>query len=363
MPAFPLPPGSTIGILGGGQLGRMLALAAAKLGLKTHIYCPEAGSPAFEVAGTFTIAAYEDAEALARFAASVDVVTYEFENVPGETARLLSAAVAVAPAPSILAVSQDRLTEKQFIEAQGIPVPAFANVENLADLHAAVARFGTPCVLKTRTMGYDGKGQAKIMDAAGAEAAWDAIGRKPAIAEAFVPFAAEVSVIAARGRDGQTAVFDIPLNEHRNHILHSSTVPSGLAEATETAARAIGAKLAQSFDYVGVMAVELFLVRENGTETLLVNEIAPRVHNSGHWTESACMSSQFEQHIRAVAGWPLASTARFADVEMTNLIGSDADHWQALAAEPGAAVHLYGKAEGRPGRKMGHVNRLKTPVN
>jgi len=355
MAAFPLPPGSTIGILGGGQLGRMLALAAAKLGLKTHIYCPEAGSPAFDVAAEFTCASYEDAEALARFAAQVDVVTYEFENVPGKTAAILGAAVPVAPSPSILAITQDRLTEKQFIEAQGIPVPAFANVENLNDLNAAIARLGTPCVLKTRTMGYDGKGQAKIMNPGQAEAAWDAIGRKPAIAEAFVPFSAEVSVIAARGRDGQTAVFDIPLNEHRNHILHSSTVPSGLSDATEKAAREIGHKLAQSLDYVGVMAVELFVVGDN----LLVNEIAPRVHNSGHWTESACMSSQFEQHIRAVAGWPLAATTRFADVEMTNLIGADADAWASLATEPGTALHLYGKAEARAGRKMGHVNRLK----
>ena len=355
MVAFPLPPGSTIGILGGGQLGRMLALAAAKLGLKTHIYCPEVGSPAFDVAADFTCAAYEDAEALSRFAASVDVVTYEFENVPGQTAAILGAAVAVAPAASILAITQDRLTEKRFIEAQGIPVPAFANVESLDDLHAALARLGTPCVLKTRTMGYDGKGQAKIMSAAEAEAAWHAIGRKPAIAEAFVPFSAEVSVIVARGRDGQTAVFDIPLNEHRNHILHRSSVPSGLSEATEKAAREIGQKLAQSFDYVGVMAVELFVVGDR----LLVNEIAPRVHNSGHWTESACMSSQFEQHIRAVVGWPLAATERFADVEMTNLIGAELEDWAKLAAEPGAALHLYGKAEARQGRKMGHVNRLK----
>jgi 5-(carboxyamino)imidazole ribonucleotide synthase len=355
MAAFPLAPGSTIGILGGGQLGRMLALAVAKLGLKSHVYCPEAGSPAFDVAAAFTCAAYEDAEALARFAASVDVVTYEFENVPGKTAAILGAAVPVAPSPSILAITQDRLTEKQFIEAQGIPVPGFANVENLNDLNAAIARLGTPCVLKTRTMGYDGKGQAKIMTPADAQAAWDAIGQKPAIAEAFVPFSAEVSVIVARGRDGQTAVFDVPLNEHRNHILHTSTVPSGLSEATEKAAREIGQKLAQSFDYVGVMAVELFVVGDS----LLVNEIAPRVHNSGHWTESACMSSQFEQHIRAVAGWPLASTARFADVQMTNLIGADAEGWAALAAEPGVALHLYGKAEARAGRKMGHVNRLK----
>ena len=275
-------------------------------------------------------------------------------HLPGMAASMTRIPVLGVPIESAALKGVDSLHSIVQMPA-GIPVPAFANVESLDDLHAALARLGTPCVLKTRTMGYDGKGQAKIMSPAEAEAAWQAIGRKPAIAEAFVPFSAEVSVIVARGRDGQTAVFDIPLNEHRNHILHRSSVPSGLSEATEKAAREIGQKLAQSFDYVGVMAVELFVVGDR----LLVNEIAPRVHNSGHWTESACMSSQFEQHIRAVVGWPLAATERFADVEMTNLIGAELEDWAKLAAEPGAALHLYGKAEARQGRKMGHVNRLK----
>jgi 5-(carboxyamino)imidazole ribonucleotide synthase len=355
----PLPPGSTIGILGGGQLGRMLALAAARLGLNTHVYCPEAASPAFAVATHHTCAAYEDAQALTHFAQSVQVVTYEFENVPEAAAHLLEQTTAVAPAPSILAITQDRLTEKNFIAAQGIALPDYANVESLGDLTAALARLGLPAVLKTRRFGYDGKGQSKIMTLAEAPLAWLAIGQQPAILEAFVPFAAEISVIVARDAQGRTQCFDVPLNVHKNHILHTSTVPSGLSPATEAAARQIGETLAQALGYVGVMAVELFLLREAGQDRLIVNEIAPRVHNSGHWTESACTISQFEQHIRAVAGWPLGTPHRFADVVMENLIGADADNWQALAAEPGVALHLYGKAQARPGRKMGHVNRLK----
>lgn len=360
---LPLPPGATIGILGGGQLGRMLALAAARLGFKTHVYCPEAESPAFDVATAFTCAPYGDEAALARFAAAVDAVTYEFENVPDAAAALLEKAVPVAPSPSILAITQDRLTEKNFIAAQGVAVPDFANVESLDGLKTAIARLGCPAVLKTRRMGYDGKGQAKIMAPSEAAAAWEAVGQKPSILEAFVPFAAEVSVLVARGRDGRMACFDVPLNVHRNHILHTSTVPSGLQPATEAAARAIGEKLADAFGYVGLMAVELFVLRENGTERLMANEIAPRVHNSGHWTEAACSVSQFEQHVRALAGWPLAEPRRFADVEMTNLIGAEADEWQELATEPGASLHLYGKAQARPGRKMGHVNRLKRPLD
>ena len=358
--AFPLPPGSTIGILGGGQLGRMLALAAHKLGLKSHIYCPDPASPAFEVASHFTCAAYEDEAALKKFAQSVQVVSYEFENVPGPTAALLEASVSVSPAPSILTITQDRLSEKNFIAAQDIPVPAFVNVESLADLEAAIAQLSCPAVLKTRRFGYDGKGQAKIMKPADAAQAWASIGKQPAILEAFVPFVSEVSVILARGRDGAIAIFDIPLNIHKNHILYTSTVPSGLKPETEAQARAIGEKLAAKLGYVGVMAVELFLLRDSqGQESLMANEIAPRVHNSGHWTESACMVSQFEQHIRAIAGWPLGDPTRFANVEMMNLIGDEAYEWAKIAAEPNAAVHLYGKAEARPGRKMGHVNRLK----
>ena len=348
-------PGGTVGILGGGQLGRMLALAAARLGLRSHVYAPEGDNPAFDVAARHTAAAYDDDAALERFARSVDVVTFEFENVPAPTVERLAASTRVAPSGRALAVSQDRLAEKTFIAGLGIPVAPFTGVDSEANLQRAIAKIGCPSILKTRRFGYDGKGQAKILEPGGAEAAWRAVGGKPSVIEGLVPFAAELSVIAARGHDGSFAAYDVPLNVHANHILATSTVPARLAPSTLEVARHIARTIADGLDYVGIIGVELFLVREGSMERLIVNEIAPRVHNSGHWTLDACTVSQFEQHIRAVAGWPLGDPSRHSDAVMHNLIGDEAHAWREWAARPGAAVHLYGKAEARPGRKMGHV--------
>lgn len=352
----PLPPGSTIGILGGGQLGRMLAMAGARLGLKTHIYCPDVGCTAAQVADTTTTADYDDESALQAFAAAVDVVTYEFENVPTDTAALLSRHVPVRPGARALAVAQDRLTEKSFMRDLGIKTAPFADITGPADLAAALAETGTPAILKTRRLGYDGKGQARIDDPSHAASAWEAVNQQASILEGFVNFEAEISVIVARSVDGATAAYDPARNDHENHILSLSTVPSGYSDEIEAKARALAEKTAADLDYVGVMGVELFVVAD--TQELLVNEIAPRVHNSGHWTLEGCTVSQFEQHMRAVAGWPLGSPERHSDAQMTNLIGDDVNAWQALASEPNAGLHLYGKGEARPGRKMGHITRI-----
>ncbi|MGI9482025.1 MAG: 5-(carboxyamino)imidazole ribonucleotide synthase [Hyphomicrobiales bacterium] len=354
----PLVPGSTIGILGGGQLGRMMAIAAGELGLKCHIYCPDAQSPAFDVASAFTCAPYEDEAALSAFADSVDVVTYEFENVPGKTASVLGAKVPVRPNPDVLKTTQDRLIEKTFLVENGFAVPPFAKVGSVSDLQAALAEIGAPAVLKTRTLGYDGKGQTVVDAETVLTEALDAIGNALAILEAFIDLACEVSVIAARGVNGDIATYDIAENVHENHILRTTTVPASVSPELMDRARAIGHKVAEELDYIGVLAVELFVT---GDGKLLVNEIAPRVHNSGHWTQDACLICQFEQHIRAVAGWPLGSTERHSDVVMTNLLGDEAENWTALAAEPGARFHDYCKREARPGRKMGHINRLLPP--
>jgi 5-(carboxyamino)imidazole ribonucleotide synthase len=351
-------PGCTLGILGGGQLGRMIAMAAAQLGLKTHIYAPDENSPAFEVATEFTIAAYEDEANLVRFAKSVDVVTYEFENVPSETAATLSAHTMLAPNAQALAVSQDRFLEKSFIAGLGIAVAPFAPVSSGAELAEALERIGRPAVLKTRRFGYDGKGQVKIAPETDPAAAWEEIGRAASILEGFVSFEREVSVVAARTAAGAFAAFDLCANEHRHHILDTTRVPAGVSPETEDQAFRIARAIAEALDYVGVIAVELFLVTEDGTERLVVNEIAPRVHNSGHWTLGGAATSQFEQHVRAVCGWPLGDTARLGRVEMKNLIGHDADAWEDILAEPGAHLHLYGKTEARAGRKMGHVTRV-----
>ena len=355
--AGPLPPGSTIGILGGGQLGRMLALSAARLGLKCHIYAPEKDSPAFQIA-EFTCGSYDNSSELAEFARNCGVVTYEFENVPAETAEIIARHAPLAPGAHVLATSQDRLTEKTFLKRLGLATAPFAQVDDEQSLRAALKAIGQPAILKTRRLGYDGKGQFAIKDAADAGEAWAAIGKAPAILEGFVPFSRELSIIAARGWDGTVAVYDVPENEHENHILRRSTVPARIAPATASAAHDIAARITNALDYVGIIGVELFLIEGADGERLLVNEIAPRVHNSGHWTMDACLVSQFEQHIRAVAGWPLGSPERHSDVVMTNLIGDEAGNWLKLAAEPGTAIHLYGKAESRPGRKMGHINRL-----
>jgi 5-(carboxyamino)imidazole ribonucleotide synthase len=356
----PLPPGSTIGILGSGQLGRMLAMAAARLGLKTHIYCEDSG-PAFDVAARTTRAGFEDTAALTAFAKTVDAVTYEFENVPIATAQHLNGLLALHPPPKALEVAQDRLTEKTFISKLGVPVAPFAAVNSAADLAAALARFDAPAILKTRRMGYDGKGQISLNPGDDAANAWTAIGRHPCVLEKRVPFSCELSVLVVRSRDGALACYDSPRNTHESGILRRSVVPSGLPDADIAHARDLAGRIATALDYVGVLAVEMFHLGPQAppAERLIVNEIAPRVLNSGHWTIDACSVSQFENHIRAVAGWPLGSTARHSDAEMVNLIGKEAHAWEALAAEPNAALHLYGKREARDGRKMGHVTRLR----
>ena len=351
-----LKPGATIGILGGGQLGRMLALAAARLGFNCHIFAPNPESPAFDVVHRVTCADYTDARALDAFAADVEVVTYEFENVPAEAATFLAARVPVLPDPQVLATTQDRLVEKTFVAGLGIRTAPFAAVTAPAELVAALERIGRPAVLKTRRFGYDGKGQATIRNGTDPVAAWRETGGQPCILEAFVPFEREVSVIAARARDGSVESFDVTENEHRDHILKISRVPAALSDATAQEAQRIAGTIADSFAYIGVLAVEMFVLG-NGRE-LLVNEIAPRVHNSGHWTLDGASVSQFEQHVRAVVGWPLAKPVRHGRIEMVNLIGNEVDDYRSWLTVPGAAVHLYGKVAVRPGRKMGHVTRV-----
>lgn len=357
--APPLAPGSTIGILGSGQLGRMLAMAAARLGLKTHVYC-EASGPAFDVATMTTLAPFSDADALGRFARQVDVVTYEFENVAAETARLLGQHVAIRPQPRALEVAQDRLTEKTFISDLGIALAPFRAVSSLEDLQSAHASLASDTILKTRRLGYDGKGQVPIAKGADPSPAWGGINAQPCVLEARVPFKLELSVLVVRALDGAIALYDAPVNAHAGGILRKSVVPSGLPRTDIARAQEIAAEIAKALGYVGVLAVEMFYLGPHvePAARLLVNEIAPRVHNSGHWTIEACGVSQFENHIRAVAGWPLGSTQRHADATMLNLIGTEADDWRRLAAERGACLHLYGKHEAREGRKMGHVTYL-----
>ncbi|MEI4486037.1 5-(carboxyamino)imidazole ribonucleotide synthase [Frigidibacter sp. MR17.14] len=350
----PLAPGATIGILGGGQLGRMLAVAASRLGLKAHVYEPGANPPAAEVAHAVTTAPYEDEPALRAFAASVDVITYEFENVPTSALDILESLRPIRPGRRALAVSQDRILEKTFLNGAGLATAPWASVEFPDDLAAAVERIGAPSILKTTRMGYDGKGQARILDAAEAAAALATLEGAPAILEGFVDFSREISVIAARGLDGAVTAYDPGENVHRDGILHTTTIPARISASQRSDAVLIAAKILTQLDYVGVMGVELFVTPQG----LLVNEIAPRVHNSGHWTQNGCTIDQFEQHIRAVAGWPLGDGARHTDVVMTNLIGDDVAKVPDYARDPDVAIHLYGKAQARPGRKMGHVNRV-----
>ena len=338
---------TTIGILGGGQLGRMLSAAASRLGLRCHIYEPGA-APAGDVAWCVTTAPYEDEAALRAFADSVDVITYEFENVPTSALDLLESLRPIRPGRRALAVSQDRLTEKTFLTDIGLTVAPFADVPDQDALDGAIAQIGRPSILKTRRMGYDGKGQVRIGDG---PADWTGA---PSVLEGFVDFTAEISVIIARGADGQVAAFDPGLNVHEGGILRTTTVPCGLPGRVTTDAVLIAARIANALDYVGVLGVELFVTPDG----LIVNEIAPRVHNSGHWTQAGCAVDQFEQHIRAVAGLPLGDGKRHVDVVMENLIGDDMDRVPALLAQPRTQVHLYGKGQARPGRKMGHVNRI-----
>lgn len=349
-----LRPGGVIGILGGGQLGRMLAVAASRLGLACHIYEPGANPPAASVAARCVTAAWDDTDALRDFAAGVDVITYEFENIPTATLDLLESLRPIRPGRRALAVSQDRLTEKTFLADLGLTTAPFAPVITLEDLDALLATIGTPAILKTRRLGYDGKGQARIMSPNDAAAALAAMQGAEAILEGFVEFSHEVSVIAARGLDGRVACFDPGENLHRDGILHRTTVPARLKQNQQMDAVLLAGRILNELDYVGVMGVELFVTPRG----LVVNEIAPRVHNSGHWTQQGCVVDQFEQHIRAVAGWALGDGSRYADVEMENLIGDDIDRVPDLLAASDTAVHLYGKAEARPGRKMGHVNRV-----
>lgn len=350
-----LAPGSTIGILGGGQLGRMLALAAARLGLKSHIYCPPGDNPGSHVCDQITLAEYDDAAARTRFAAAIDVATYEFENVPVDCVAHIAERVAVRPGIEALRVSQDRLTEKNFLVGLGVATAPFAQVDDADALPQAVARIGLHAILKTRRFGYDGRGQAKLMLQKHLEDAWEQAGAAPAILEGFVDFEREISVIAARGMDGAISCYDPPENLHTDGILAISRSPAQISGATAGEAKAITSRILTELDYVGVIGVEFFVLK-NGN--LAVNEFAPRVHNSGHWTLDACAISQFEQHIRAICGWPLGDPARHSDAEMRNLIGADAGQWAALAAQPGLCLHLYGKDAPRPGRKMGHVTRL-----
>lgn len=351
--------GSTIGILGGGQLGRMLALAAARLGFKCHVFAPDPDSPAFDVVQRATCAEYADVEALELFASDVDLVTYEFENVPAATALILNARRPALPDPRVLEVTQDRLAEKDFVSRLGIETAGYADIPSASVLRDALARLKTPAILKTRRFGYDGKGQIRIAKLSDADAAWDDLGARSAILEAFVPFEREISVIVARGADGQVVCFDVTENEHQNHILKISRAPAAIPEALAARARDIATEIVNAFDYVGVMGVEMFVVGQGADAELLVNEMAPRVHNSGHWTLDGCSVSQFEQHIRAIAGWPLAPAHRLGKATMTNLIGDEIDSFRDWLTVPGATVHLYGKAQARPGRKMGHVTVIE----
>ena len=347
----PLPQGANIGILGGGQLGRMLAVAASRLGLKAHIFEPGANPPAGQVADQVTTASYEDEAALRRFAQSVDVITYEFENIPTSALDILEQIRPIHPGRRALAISQDRLSEKEFLTGLGLKVAPYANVTSAAEAEAAAQSIGTPSILKTRRMGYDGKGQVRLKNVSDMEQAWQAMQGAPSVLEGFINFSHEVSVIAARTSDGQVACYDPGENVHREGILHSTTVPASLSAAQRMDAVLLAGQILNALDYVGVMGVELFVTAGG----LIVNEIAPRVHNSGHWTQNGCDICQFEQHIRAVAGWPLADGSRHSDIRMENLIGADMDRVPELR-KTNAALHLYGKSEVKPGRKMGHVN-------
>ncbi|WP_332639138.1 5-(carboxyamino)imidazole ribonucleotide synthase [Brevundimonas sp.] len=353
----PLAPGSTLGILGGGQLGRMLSQAASRLGFNVVILDPEENSPAGRVSQGQIVAAYDDPTALRVLGQTCQAVTFEFENVPATSvAQLAQGGAVVAPGPKALAVAQDRVEEKTFLNGVGAATVDFAAVDSLDDLLVGLERLGAPALLKTRRDGYDGKGQVWVRSAAMAADAWNAVGQRPAILEAKAPFLRELSIIAARGRDGAIAVYPLGENIHKGGVLKTTLAPAAVDAKTEKRARTIAKAVLEGLGYVGVLGVELF---DLGDGKLLVNEIAPRVHNTGHWTQDGCVCDQFEQHIRAIAGWPLGPTTAHARVEMTNLLGDEIDQWAKLSGKADARLHLYGKAEARPGRKMGHVNRVK----
>ncbi|HEY0182496.1 MAG TPA: 5-(carboxyamino)imidazole ribonucleotide synthase [Rhodopila sp.] len=356
MTQFPLPPNATIGLVGGGQLGRMSALAAARLGYRCHILTRETDSPAAQVSHAVTISDYSDPVSLRAFAGAVDVISFEFENVSAEGLDLLAAMRPVRPAPAVLRISQDRVEEKTFLNGAGVATAPWAPVGSRQELDAAVRRLGLPAVLKTTRLGYDGKGQAMLLQPKDLDAAWERLQPKPLVLEGFVDFAQEISVVVARGADGAVSSFDTVENRHRQHILDLTLAPARIAESTDRAAQQIGRRVAEALDLTGLLAVEMFV---DGAGKVLVNEIAPRPHNSGHWTIDACPASQFELHIRAIAGLPLPPATRHSDAVMKNLIGPEGMAlWPAALAEPGLIPHLYGKAEALPGRKMGHVTRL-----
>ncbi|MEM7317846.1 MAG: 5-(carboxyamino)imidazole ribonucleotide synthase [Pseudomonadota bacterium] len=350
-----LGPGAAIGILGGGQLGRMLSVAASRLGFVSHIFEPGANPPAGQVADRVTTAPYDDRDALVAFAESVDVITYEFENIPTDALDILETHCAIHPGREALRISQDRLTEKTFLQGLGLKTAAFADVSDQKGMEAALAGIGTPAILKTRRFGYDGKGQARLSSPSDAGDALAEMAGAPAVLEGLVNFSHEVSVIAARSINGQVACFDPGENVHRDGILRTTTVPARLSAAQRSDAILLAGRILNALDYVGVLGVELFVTDQG----LVVNEIAPRVHNSGHWTQNGCAVDQFEQHIRAVAGWPLGDGNRHCDVIMENLIGDDLNRVAELAGDSDTALHLYGKADVKPGRKMGHVNRIQ----
>ena len=353
---FPLPPNATIGLVGGGQLGRMSALAAARLGYRCHILTRERDSPASQVSAGATISDYSEPGGLREFAAAVDVISFEFENVDAEGLDLLASLRPVRPSPAILRTSQDRVLEKSFLNGAGVPTAPWAPVEDYDGLVSAVERIGLPAVLKTTRFGYDGKGQAMLRQAGDLPGAFAALSPKPLILEGFIDFGLEISVVVARGADGGYSAFDTVENRHRNHILDITLAPARIPEAVHSRAQAIARRVADALDLVGLLAVEMFVDRDG---KVLVNEIAPRPHNSGHWTIDACPASQFELHIRAIAGLPLPPAVRHSDAVMKNLVGPEETAlWPTILATPGLIPHLYGKAEARPGRKMGHVTRL-----
>ncbi|MEM9755693.1 MAG: 5-(carboxyamino)imidazole ribonucleotide synthase [Pseudomonadota bacterium] len=353
-----LPEGATIGILGGGQLGRMLAMAAARLGYRTHIFAP-APAPAADVAAVWTQGSYDDATALASFAAACDVVTLEFENIPVAALDTIAAKTPVFPGAHALATSQDRLHEKRFLADLGLATAPFSPVDGPEMVAPALAETGLPAILKTRRFGYDGRGQIRVADQAEAETALASFAGAPLIAEGVVPFTTEISVIAARGQDGGVAAYDPGENRHEDGILATTTVPAHLPRNAVTDAVLAASRILTALNYVGVMGVEMFVTQAG----LVINEMAPRVHNSGHWTQVGCAVDQFEQHIRAIAGWPLGDGRRHADVVMENLLGTAIETAASRAAETGTQLHLYGKGEARPGRKMGHINRITGPAS
>lgn len=351
-------PGAIIGILGGGQLGRMLVLAAAELGYSCHVYSADADAPAFQVCARRTVAAYDDQTALRAFASSVDVATFEFENIPAEPLRNMSAQVLLSPSIEALRISQDRLLEKEFIQAQGARAAPYVDITTEAQARATTKTLASGGILKTRRNGYDGKGQIRLEQNASADtllAAWHQLGAVPCVLEGIIPFVKEISVIVARGYDGTVQTYVPVENRHKNHILDVTIAPAAVPDQTAKDAEAIAERLAAALNLVGILTVEMFVLSDG---TLVVNELAPRVHNSGHWTIDACLTNQFEQHIRAICGLPLGATTRKANAVMKNLIGDDAESWLALLSDPANHLHLYGKKESRPGRKMGHVTKL-----